>query len=53
MNAVADRTGIACMILLTVDGTEVHVGDRITVLHVEEPKPHHNNVDPSRIPLTA
>jgi len=39
MNAVADRT----------DGVEVKVGDVVKILQIEEPRPHSNTLDTSRI----
>jgi len=52
MNAAADRTGIIPLLLwmLTMaDGAEVHIGDVIKILRVEEPRPHSNVLDMSRI----
>jgi hypothetical protein len=39
MNAVADRT----------DGADVHVGDIVTILREEEPKPYHNKLEEHRL----
>jgi len=39
MNAVADRT----------DGAEVRVGDIVTILREEEPRPYHNNLEEGRL----
>ena len=32
-----------------IDGAEVHVGDVVKVLRIEEPRPHSNVLDMSRI----
>ena len=51
MNAAADRIGITLLLhmLMTLDGVEVHVGDVVKILRIEEPRPHSNTLDTSRI----
>jgi hypothetical protein len=43
MNAVADRT----------DGSIVRVGDPVTVLRTEEPGPHNNVLDTTRLQISS
>lgn len=51
MNAAADRTGNNSLtsVLTKVDGVEVHEGDDVKILRIEEPRPHSNTLDTSRI----
>jgi hypothetical protein len=49
MNATADRTGFPRRNSINVDGAEVNVGDIVSILKLEEPQPHSNVVDISRI----
>lgn len=55
MNAVADKIGFCPTknpSLSIADGAEVHVGDKVEILRIDEPQPHSNVVDTSRLPAS-